>query len=92
MAGAGALVHAFDPLVREAPPDLAITLHPEAAGALAGAVAAVVCTEWPEFKSLDWPALLMIMKTPFVLDANAFLAANIAPIPAARYCAVGLPG
>ena len=85
-------VHAFDPLVEKVPAELAITLHRSAAESLAEADAALVCTEWPEFKTLDWSALMRSMKQPIILDANGFLAANLAGNPVARYFAVGIPG
>ena len=84
-------IHAFDPMVEKLPADLAITLHRTAAESLADADAALVCTEWPEFKTLDWDTLMRSMKQPIILDANGFLAANLAGNPAARYFAVGIP-
>jgi len=85
-----ALTHAFDPLVKNLPADLAITMHRDTASALANADAAIVCTEWPEFKTLDWPTLIRSMKQPMILDANAFLAAELADNLQAQYFAVGL--
>jgi UDPglucose 6-dehydrogenase len=87
----GALTQAFDPLVKNVPSDLAITTHRDTASALANADAAIVCTEWPEFKTVDWPALIRSMKQPMILDANAFLAAELADNLQAQYFAVGLP-
>jgi UDPglucose 6-dehydrogenase len=85
-----ALVHAFDPLAKKLPADLAITIHFDAADALINADAAVICTEWPEFKKLDWAVLVRSMKRPIILDANAFLAAELGNNSAVKYFAVGV--
>jgi UDPglucose 6-dehydrogenase len=85
-----ALIQAFDPLVKDLPAELAITMHRDTASALANADAAIICTEWPELKKLDWPTLIRSMKQPMILDANAFLVAELAGNLQARYFAVGL--
>ena len=87
----GASIHAFDPVIKNLPANLAIKLHSNAASAITDVDATVVCTEWPEFKLLDWSALVKLMRKPIVVDANAFLAANLAGDSAIRYFAVGLP-
>jgi len=93
LAGEGAKVHAFDPAVRALPGDIAgaITLHPSAEAALAGAVALVLATPWPEFRKLDWPSLLARMSDKVIVDAAGFLAAELATSPGAAYVAVGRP-
>jgi UDPglucose 6-dehydrogenase len=85
-----ASIQAFDPLVRNLPPDLAVTISRDAATALAGADAAIICTEWPAFKTLNWPALIRSMKQPVILDPNAFLAPELADNLPVQYFAVGL--
>ncbi|HYV30635.1 MAG TPA: nucleotide sugar dehydrogenase, partial [Candidatus Binatia bacterium] len=48
---AGAMVNAFDPAIRELPPELSgVRLAANLAAALAGVDAAVLCTEWPQFR------------------------------------------
>ena len=84
-----ALIQAFDPLVKKLPPDFAITMHRDVAGAVTGADAAIVCTEWPEFKTLNWSALIRAMKQPMILDASAFLAAELAENLQTQYFTVG---
>ena len=71
----GARVHAYDPVAspraaREVP-DLII--HDSAAEALVGADAAVIATEWPEFKDLDWSAARRTMAAPLVIDGRRLL-------------------
>src|SRR4030095_4567790 len=87
----GALIHGFDPVVKDLPANLPIKMHHDAASAVTDVDGAIVCTEWPEFKLLDWPALVKLMRKPIVVDANAFLAANLAGDSAIRYFGVGLP-
>ena len=85
-------VQAFDPLIRTA--DKAhqdLPLAASAADALRGAHAAVICTEWPEFRDLPWPALLAGMTRPVVIDANRLVEKAVAPAPGAIYLTVGRP-
>jgi UDPglucose 6-dehydrogenase len=88
----GAIVAAFDPAIRELPVDLAgaIELAISPLQALAGADAVVIATPWPEFRALDWPALLATMASPIVVDANWFLVL-LKDQPGVAYAAVGLP-
>ena len=62
-----------------------------AAEAMAGADAVVVCTEWPEFRTLYWPAILPTLRRPLVLDANRFLEKSVAGFPHLQYVTVGSP-
>jgi UDPglucose 6-dehydrogenase len=74
LLAAGATVRAFDPAIKQLPPELsAIQLANDVAGTLNGADAAAVCTEWPHFRTQDWPAALKTMHQPVIVDANRFL-------------------
>jgi UDPglucose 6-dehydrogenase len=86
-------VNAFDPAVRQLPEDLnrRITLCHSASEALQGCDAAVIATEWPEFRELAAQDLIQQMKTPVVLDANRFLEKTLAGTSALVYIAVGMP-
>jgi UDPglucose 6-dehydrogenase len=88
-----ATVNAFDPAVQELPPDLkeTITLADSALAAVNGCDAAVIATEWPEFRALSAPDLIARMKTPIVLDANRFLDKSLAATAPLLYIAVGMP-
>ena len=71
----GAEVCAYDPqagpnAARELP-ELAISSS--AAEALRGADAAVIATEWPEFKTIDWAAVKGLMRQPLVFDGRRLL-------------------
>ncbi len=86
----GCKVRAFDPAVKELPASLAgAVMSPDARGALAGADAAVICTEWPDFKALPWAELLAAMRRPLVFDANRFMKSSLPEMPALRYFSVG---
>jgi len=65
-------------------------LRADAPAAVSGADAVVICTEWPEFKSLDWPVLVHSMRRQLIVDANGFVADEIKPL-ATQYFAVGAP-
>lgn len=85
----GARVQAFDPSIKTPPAEIGeAAWQSDIADAVAGVDAAVICTEWPEFKNADWPALLRTMKQPVLLDANGFVAAP----DGARHLRVGSLG
>ncbi len=90
LLAAGAVVSAFDPAVKKLPPELsAVNLADSPATALAGAEAAVVCAEWPEFRQAAWPDLLRGMRQPLVLDANRFLEKELKNHPGVEHLSVG---
>jgi UDPglucose 6-dehydrogenase len=92
LAARGATVVAWDPAVKALPPELTstITLAATAEAAVKGASALVIATEWPELRQVELGAALAGMQRRLVLDANRFLAANIAKVDA-EYYAVGVP-
>jgi len=87
---AGAMVNAFDPAIRELPPELSgVRLAANLAAALAGVDAAVLCTEWPQFRQAPWPELLRSMRRPLLVDANRFLEKELKEIPGVEHLSVG---
>ena len=85
-------VKAFDPVVKALPEDLSnVRLAPDLASALYGADAAVVCTEWPEFRQADWPRMIPAMRCAIVVDANGFLTEQLANAWEATHVRVGVP-
>jgi UDPglucose 6-dehydrogenase len=72
LARSGASVRAFDPAIGSLAEEY-VELAAGAAAAAEGADALVVCTEWPEFRQMDWREVTSMMKRPLVLDANRFL-------------------
>ncbi len=88
IARAGAVVRVFDPAVKLLPQDFAgVILTGSLAEAVDGADGVVVCTEWPEFLSVDWDRLLR--PGTVVVDANGFLACTLANSPGLIYRRVG---
>jgi UDPglucose 6-dehydrogenase len=75
LQGEGAEVSAYDPVAGEAARDLldGVTMHDAALDALAGADAAVLVTEWPEFAELDWAEAASRMANPLLIDGRNFL-------------------
>ncbi len=90
LLAAGARVQAFDPAVKQLPSELAaLHLAPDIQGALSGADAAVVCTEWPQFRDANWAELLPALREPLVVDANRFLDAALKTFPGVAHLSVG---
>ncbi|MGA2245234.1 MAG: nucleotide sugar dehydrogenase [Verrucomicrobiota bacterium] len=90
LLAAGATVSAFDPAVKMLPAELAmIALAPNLPAALAGADAATVCTEWPQFRQADWSALIPKMRQPVFVDANRFLETELGNIAGVEHLSVG---
>ncbi len=74
LLNAGARVQAFDPAVKILPDDLSkLILAKDLATAVTNADAAVVCTEWPEFREANWKELTAQMCGKVIVDANRFL-------------------
>jgi UDPglucose 6-dehydrogenase len=75
LQGEGATVVAYDPVAdshaSELLPSVELADSPE--GALAGADAAILVTEWPEFAELDWEDLATQMSNPLLVDGRNFL-------------------
>jgi UDPglucose 6-dehydrogenase len=87
----GVRVQAHDPAVRDLPEDLrqAVTLCGSAEEALAGADAALVATEWPEYRALKAEQFVAAMRRPRVVDPNHFLAEALAGDARVTYVATG---
>lgn len=71
----GARVRAYDPVAADAARERlsGVTICPSAAECLAGADAAVLVTEWPEFAALDWAGLGATMAHRLVIDGRNML-------------------
>jgi UDPglucose 6-dehydrogenase len=93
LADLGASVRAFDPAIHDLPEEFKafVTLAASAKGALSGADAAIVATEWPEFKSIELATWLDAMKAPLVCDPNGFLRSTFEGAPQMFYMSVGRP-
>ena len=86
----GATVTAFDPSLAGLPPELAFIQRKDSAEeALSGADAALVATEWPEFRELEPDAFARDMRRPLVLDPARFLEHKLASDKRIQYIAIG---
>ena len=76
LQGEGAEVRAYDPVAGERAREVLVgaRLCDSALDALDGADGAVLVTEWPEFRELDWEGEVRArMATPVVVDGRNFL-------------------
>lgn len=89
----GAVVQAHDPAVLELPEELRAVLRlcRSAEEALDGAAAAVVATEWPDYRGLRPEQVVKQMELPRVIDPNWFLAGTLATDARVTYLATGRP-
>ena len=89
----GAHVHAYDPAAgaraSRALPGLVV--RATALEALADSDAAVIATEWPEFKDIDWEQARGLMSTPLVIDGRRLLDPAVMRDLGFRYERVGSP-
>jgi UDPglucose 6-dehydrogenase len=93
LSSLGARVRAFDPAINDLPNEFKafVTLAASAKEALSGADAAIVATEWPEFRSIDLATWLDAMPLPLICDTNGFLAKTFEGAPQLSYMSVGRP-
>jgi UDPglucose 6-dehydrogenase len=76
----GAHVRVYDPIATDRARELlgGVQVADSALGALDGADAAVLVTEWPEFRELDWGGeVKQRMSRPLVVDGRNFLDAEL---------------
>jgi UDPglucose 6-dehydrogenase len=87
----GASVSGFDPALRSLPPDVArvVELCDSPEKALREAVAVVIGTDCPEFRSIPSGDILVWMKNPLVLDPGGFLESSLGKDARIRYVKVG---
>ena len=84
---------AFDPAVAELPAELAtsIQLCSSAEAALQDAQALVLATPWPAFRQVPAAVIANALRGGLVLDADRFLAQQLAGETAFKYVTVGRP-
>ncbi|HLE82111.1 MAG TPA: UDP-glucose/GDP-mannose dehydrogenase family protein, partial [Dehalococcoidia bacterium] len=83
---------AYDPVVTQGRSELPIeaTITASAEDAVAGAEAAVLCTEWEEFSGLDWQSVRQAMRPPYlIIDGRNALPAEVLRNLGFRYVGVG---
>lgn len=86
----GAIVIAYDPALRDLPPDLTgkIKLELTAQAALRGADAVIIANKHPDFSALT-NDMLAEMKQKIVLDPEEFLAKQFRGVQDIQYFSVG---
>ena len=90
LLAAGAVVTAFDPAVKTLPAELgAVSPALDLPSALVGAEAVAVCTEWPQFRQVDWSKVVLQMRQAVFVDANRFLEKELKNIPHVEHLSVG---
>jgi UDPglucose 6-dehydrogenase len=97
LIAAGAHLRLFDPVAAdEALRELArlsgtISTHADAYEAAAGADAVVIMTEWNEFRNLDLKQLMVVMRSPMVIDIRNVLEPSQAQALGMPYVCMGRP-
>jgi nucleotide sugar dehydrogenase len=88
---AGAVVSAYDPVVKQVPPPLSDVLRVavDAYDAADRADAVVVATEWPDFAVLDLPRLARAMHGALVVDGRGILDQDAAVAAGLTLCGFG---
>jgi len=90
LLNAGAHVEAFDPAIKSLPPELnQIRLAEDVATALRNKDAAILCTEWPQFRQADWARIIPEMRRRLIIDPNRFLENELKNIGGVEHLSVG---
>jgi UDPglucose 6-dehydrogenase len=87
----GADLAVFDPKVATLPEPLnsAVTIVASADLVFKGREAVILATEWPEFRELDFAALVRDMKRALLIDQNAFVAKQLSGLSTLDYIIAG---
>ena len=92
LADAGCLVKAYDPVANDrarAVLPSCVSYHGSALEAADNADAAVIVTEWSEFRTLDLRRLRAAMRTPLIVDLRNLLNEREARLSGFRYFRIG---
>ncbi len=94
LEGEGVEVVAYDPVAQKRAAELlpAVEMSSSALGALDGADAAVLVTEWPEFAELDWTEVAQRMARPLIVDGRIFLDSEALGAAGIEYEGIGRAG
>ncbi len=94
LRGEGAEVVAFDPVAMDNARDLlpGVEMKETALKALEDSDAAVLVTEWPEFRDLDWAGAAGRMGRPLLIDGRNYLDAGLLRSAGFAYEGIGRPG
>jgi len=91
LQGEGAEVVAFDPVAIERASEMltSVEMAGSAMAALEGADAAVLVTEWKEFRDLDWAAAAGAMARPLIVDGRNYLDPDVLAAAGFEYEGIG---
>jgi len=94
LRGEGAEVVAYDPVAMDEARTLlpGVEMRETALAALEDSDAAVLVTEWPEFRELDWTGAAARMKRPLIIDGRNYLDADVVHGAGFTYEGIGRPG
>lgn len=94
LRGEGAEVVAFDPVAMDNARSLlpGVEMKETALAALENADAAVLVTEWAEFRELDWDGAAARMRRPLIIDGRNYLDADKLLESGFTYEGIGRPG
>ncbi len=94
LRGEGAEVVAFDPVAMDVARDLlpGVEMRDTALKALENSDAAVLVTEWPEFREIDWAGAAERMTRPLLIDGRNYLDAELLRSAGFAYEGIGRPG
>lgn len=87
----GAEVTVFDPKVSALPEPLgsSVAIAGSVNAVFAGSEAVVLATEWPEFRDIDFAALVPNMKRALLIDQNAFASKQLSGLAGLDYIVAG---
>jgi UDPglucose 6-dehydrogenase len=86
----GAEVTAFDPAIKELPPELQqiFSLGKGIKNSVDDADCIIIATEWPDFQKID-KEIISTMRKKIIIDPNGFIENTLGNFPKMRYFAVG---
>ncbi|MEO3872046.1 UDP-glucose/GDP-mannose dehydrogenase family protein [Nonomuraea sp. B12E4] len=89
----GAEVHCWDPMARPAETDpwMFTTRHANPELAVEDADAAIIVTEWPQLKDVDWTRAASLMRRPVLFDGRNLLDPAAMRAAGFTYLSVGRP-
>jgi UDPglucose 6-dehydrogenase len=67
----------------------AVTIASSAGAVFMGSEAVVLATEWPQFRELDFAAIVPSMKRAMLIDQNAFASKQLADLSGLDYIIAG---
>lgn len=90
LQAAGAHVQAFDPMIPKPPSELGgVAVRHSVEEAVEHADAAVVCTEWPQFREVNWRKAVAKMRRALFIDPNRFLEKPLQGVAGVEHISVG---